>query len=54
MQAVTKITQKSSAQLVGTSIEAYIRWLWEEDFENDQMQVDKFAVELAKKTKKKD
>ena len=54
MQAVTKITQKSSAQLVGTSIEAYIRWLWEEDFENDQMQVDKFAVELAKKTKKID
>ena len=49
MQAVTKITQKSSAQVVGTSIEAYVRWLWEEDYENDQMQVDKFAVGLAKK-----
>ena len=48
MQAVTKITQKSSAQLVGTSLEAYIRWLWREDYINDQMKVDQFAVDLTK------
>ena len=47
MQAVTKITQKSSAQLVGTSLEAYIRWLWREDYINDQMKVDQFAVDLT-------
>ena len=46
MQTVTKITQKSSAQLVGTSIEAYIRWLWHEDYINKQMKVDQFAVDL--------
>ena len=47
MQAVTKITQKSSAQLVGTALEAYIRWLWGEDYINKQMKVDKFAVDLT-------
>lgn len=51
MQAVTKITQKSSAQLVGTSLEAYIRWLWREDYINDQMKVDQFAVDLTHQQK---
>ena len=49
MQEVTKLTQQSSAQLVGTALEAYVRWLTGEEFVNDRMKVDRFAVGLKEK-----
>ena len=49
MREVARLTQQSSAQIVGTALEAYVRWLTGEDFVNDRMQVDRFAVGLKEK-----
>ena len=46
MREVAKLTQQSSARILGTALGAYARWLTGEDFVNDRMKVDRFAVNL--------
>ena len=46
--SVTKVTQKSSAQLLGTALEAYVRWLNDQEYVTKQMKVDKYAIKLSK------